>query len=105
MNADGDAHPVGVAEMDEHTEYRAEDQRELDVERFRRSVAGFHTLKKSAAASNPDSPIAEKVRQTHRRNKEDGEGERVIRATTIGVRPSLFGFAHESKVWLQVSGR
>jgi hypothetical protein len=47
----------------------------LDVERFRRSVAGFHTLKKSPEAADPDSPVAEKVRRIHRiRKKEEGRG-------------------------------
>ena len=49
----------------------------LDSERFRRSVAGFHTLKKSPEAANPDSPVAEKVRRIHRtRKREEGRGRR-----------------------------
>jgi hypothetical protein len=64
-----------VAEMDEHTDIERRINERLDAERFRRSVAGFHTLKKSPEAADPDSPVAEKVRQIHRaRKKEEGRG-------------------------------
>jgi hypothetical protein len=64
-----------AADMDEHRDMERRINERLDAERFRRSVAGFHTLKKSPDASNPDSPAAEKVRQIHRRRKkEEGRG-------------------------------
>jgi hypothetical protein len=64
-----------VAEMGEHTDIERRINERLDVERFRRSVAGFHTLKKSPEAADPDSPAAEKVREIHRtRKKEEGRG-------------------------------
>jgi hypothetical protein len=64
-----------VADMDDYGDIERRINERLDAERFRRSVAGFHTLKKSPEASNPDSPIAEKVRQLHRRRKkEEGRG-------------------------------
>ena len=66
-----------VAEMDEHTDIARRINERLDVERFRRSVARFHTLKKSPEAADPDSPVAERVRQIHRtRKKEEGRRRR-----------------------------
>jgi hypothetical protein len=41
------------------------------VERFRRSVTGFHHLKKSPEAADPASPVAEKVRRIHRTRKNE----------------------------------
>jgi hypothetical protein len=64
-----------VAEMGEHADIARRINERLEVERFRRSVATFHTLKKSPEAADPDSPVAEKVRQIHRaRKKEEGRG-------------------------------
>jgi hypothetical protein len=66
-----------VAEMDENRDIEQRINEKLDAERFRRSVASFHTLKKSPEAANPDSPVAEKVRQIHRaRKKEMGRGRK-----------------------------
>lgn len=62
-----------VDEMDEHRQIERRINERLESERFRRSVANFHTLKKSPEAADPDSPTAEKVRQIHRtRKKEEG---------------------------------
>jgi hypothetical protein len=64
-----------VAEMDEHADIARRITERLEVERFRRSVASFHKLKKSPEAADPDSPAAERVRQIHRtRKKEEGRG-------------------------------
>lgn len=64
-----------VAEMDGHADIAQRITERLESERFRRSVASFHTLKKSPEAADPDSPAAEKVRQIHRtRKKEEGRG-------------------------------
>jgi hypothetical protein len=66
-----------IADTHEHRDLERRINEKLDVERFRRSVAGFHTLKKSPEAADPDSPVAEKVRQIHRtRKKEEGRGRR-----------------------------
>lgn len=64
-----------VADMDGHADIARRITERLEAERFRRSVASFHTLKKSPEAADPDSPAAEKVRQIHRtRKKEEGRG-------------------------------
>jgi hypothetical protein len=64
-----------LADIDEQRNLEQRINERLDVERFRRSVTSFHTLKKSPEASDPDSPAAEKVRQIHRtRKKEEGRG-------------------------------
>jgi hypothetical protein len=64
-----------IADIDEQKNLEQRINERLDAERFRRSVASFHTLKKSPEASDPDSPAAEKVRQIHRtRKKEEGRG-------------------------------
>jgi hypothetical protein len=64
-----------VADMDDYGDIGRRINEKLDIERFRRSVTSFHTLKKSPEASDPDSPVAEKVRQIHRtRKKEEGRG-------------------------------
>ena len=63
------------ADIDEQRDLEQRINERLDVERFRRSVTSFHTLKKSPEASDPDSPAAEKVRQIHRwRKREEGRG-------------------------------
>src|SRR5437879_12957675 len=58
-----------VAEMNEMPEIERKINERLDVERFRRSVASFHELKKSPEAADPASPVAEKVRRIHRTRK------------------------------------
>jgi hypothetical protein len=64
-----------LADIDEQRDMEQRINERLDAERFRRSVAGFHALKKSPEASNPDSPVRDKVRQIHRRRKkEEGRG-------------------------------
>jgi len=64
-----------LSEMDENRDMERRINERLDVERFRRSVAGFHALKKSPEAADPDNPAAEKVRRIHRtRKKEEGRG-------------------------------
>jgi hypothetical protein len=64
-----------LADIDEQRNLEQRINERLDVERFRRSVTSFHTLKKSPEASDPDSPAAEKVRRIHRtRKKEEGRG-------------------------------
>ena len=64
-----------LADIQERRDLERRINEKLDSERFRRSVAGFHTLKKSPEAADPDSPAAEKVRQIHRtRKKEEGRG-------------------------------
>jgi hypothetical protein len=66
-----------IAEMDEQTDLERKINERLESERFRRSVAGFHTLKKSPEAADPESPVAEKVRRIHReRKKELGRGRK-----------------------------
>jgi len=64
-----------VADMDGHADIARRITEKLETERFRRSVASFHILKKSPEAADPDSPAAERVRQIHRmRKKEEGRG-------------------------------
>jgi len=58
-------------EMNEYRQMWLALQRKEEAERARRFVAGFHRLKKSPEASDPESPAAERVRRIHRarRNK------------------------------------
>ena len=66
-----------IADINEHKDLERRITERLDMERFRRSVAGFHTLKKSPEAADPESPVAEKVRRIHRqRKKELGRGRK-----------------------------
>ena len=60
-----------LADMNEHRDLERRITERLDMERFRRSVAGFHSLKESPEAADPESPVAEKVRHLsrQRRNK------------------------------------
>jgi hypothetical protein len=50
-----------VAEMNELCEIERKINGRLEVERFRRSVGGFHHLKKSPEAANPASPVSPRV--------------------------------------------
>ncbi|HSY52318.1 MAG TPA: hypothetical protein VLC46_26180 [Thermoanaerobaculia bacterium] len=66
-----------VADMNGQTELERSINERLVAERLRRSVAGFHALKKSPEAADPESPVAEKVRRIHReRKKEQGRGRK-----------------------------
>jgi len=60
-----------VADVDDRRELERRITERLEVERFRRSVAVLHTLKQSPEATDPESPVAEKVRHLsrQRRNK------------------------------------
>ena len=60
-----------LADMDDQRDLERRITERLDVERFRRSVAGFHTLKKSPEAADPESPVAEKVRHLSRRRRNE----------------------------------
>jgi hypothetical protein len=53
-------------EMLELREMRRELKEKYEAERARHIVAGFHRLKKSPEASNPESPVAQNVRRMHR---------------------------------------
>ena len=66
-----------VADMDDQRNLERRINERLESERFRRSVAGFHALKKSPEAADPESPVAEKVRRMHRaRKKKLGRGRK-----------------------------
>ncbi len=60
-----------VADVDDRRELERRITERLDAERFRRSVASFHALKKSPEAADPESPVAEKVRRIHRTRKKE----------------------------------
>jgi hypothetical protein len=60
-----------VADMNGRTDLERKINERLDAERFRRSVAGFHALKKSPEAADPDSPVAEKVRRLNRQRRNE----------------------------------
>jgi hypothetical protein len=60
-----------AAEMKEMPELERRINEKLDIERFRRSVASFHELKKRPEAADPESPVAEKVRRIHRTRKKE----------------------------------
>jgi hypothetical protein len=68
MERDMITHAV-IADIDEQRNLERRINERLESERFRRSVAGFHTLKKSPEAAHPESPVAEKVRRIHRQRK------------------------------------
>jgi hypothetical protein len=55
-----------VADMNGLTDLERKINERLDAERFRRSVADFHTLKKSPEAADPESPAAQEVRRMNR---------------------------------------
>jgi hypothetical protein len=60
-------------EMIEYRRMVEEFREKYEAERARRFVAGFHRLKKSPEASDPDSKVAQRVRRIHRaRRKEIG---------------------------------
>jgi len=66
-----------VADANGQKDFERRINERLESERFRRSVAGFHSLKKSPEAADPESPVAEKVRRMHRaRKKKLGRGRR-----------------------------
>jgi hypothetical protein len=66
-----------VADMNGQTDLERRINERLESERFRRSVAGFHSLKKPPEAADPESPVAEKVRRMHRaRKKKLGRGRK-----------------------------
>jgi hypothetical protein len=68
----------------------------LESERLRRSVAGFHALKKSPEAADPESPVAEKVRRLNReRRNELGRPRKRRRGGNRGV-PE----AHARSLWI-----
>ena len=60
-----------VADMNGATDLERKINERLESERFRRSVAGFHALKKSPEAADPDSPAAEKVRRLNRQRRNE----------------------------------
>ncbi len=60
-----------VADMKGLTDLERKINGRSDSERFRRSVAGFHTLKKSPEAADPESPEAEKVRRVSRERRNE----------------------------------
>ena len=60
-----------VSEGREYSQMRREMDARYEAERARRSVAGFHSFKKSPEAADPESPIAEKVRRLHRTRKRE----------------------------------
>jgi hypothetical protein len=55
----------------EQSEIERELLRKEEEERARQSVEGFHLLKKSPEAADPESPVAEKVRRIHRERKNE----------------------------------
>jgi len=55
----------------EYRELHRAMQEKYEAERARSFVAGFHRLKKSPEASDPDSPAAERVRRIHRRRRRE----------------------------------
>src|SRR5438477_9857918 len=50
-------------------EIARQSREEYEAERARQIVAGFHHLKKSPDASNPESPVAQQLRRIHRIRK------------------------------------
>jgi hypothetical protein len=50
-------------EMIEYSQMSEELERKAEAERLRRMVSGFHRLKKSPEASDPESPKARRVRR------------------------------------------
>jgi hypothetical protein len=58
-----------AAEMIEFGQMVHEIREKAEAERARRFVAGFHRLKKSPEASDPDSKAAERVRRIHRERR------------------------------------
>ncbi|HXH37723.1 MAG TPA: hypothetical protein VNN08_03770 [Thermoanaerobaculia bacterium] len=76
MERDMITHAV-IADMNEGRDLERRINERLESERFRRSVAGFHALKKSPEAADPESPAAEKVRRIHRQRKRElGRGRK-----------------------------
>ena len=53
-------------EMNEERQMRRTIEEMEKADRIRAIVAGFHQLKKSPEASDPESPVAEEVRRIHR---------------------------------------
>lgn len=60
-----------VAELDGTSELRRSIEERDENERVRRLVAGFHQLKKSPEASDPESPAAQRVRHLHRERRNE----------------------------------
>jgi len=58
-------------EMLEYRHLVAEFREKYEAERVRRSVAGFHRLKKSPEAKDPESKVAQKVRRIHRKRRKE----------------------------------
>ena len=58
-----------VAELSGNSELRRSIEERDERERVRRLVAGFHRLKKSSDAREPDSPVAQRVRRLHRERR------------------------------------
>jgi len=56
---------LGLRQM--HCEFKEKEE----AARKRRFVAGFHRLKKSPEASDPESPVAERVRRIHRARRNE----------------------------------
>jgi hypothetical protein len=82
--------------VDDAPEYRQisqELERKAEAERARSRVTGFHRLKKSPEASDPESPVVQKVRHIHRQRKNElgrprkGGGRSRGCATTAARRP------------------
>jgi hypothetical protein len=66
-----------LAEMRELDQLFRECEEKEETARGRRLVAGFHRLKKSPEASDPESPAAQRVRRTSReRRNEMGRGRK-----------------------------
>jgi hypothetical protein len=60
-----------VAELNRNVELRRSIEERNERERVRRLVSGFHRLKKSEEASDPDSPASERVRRLHRERRNE----------------------------------
>ena len=58
-------------DMHEYKEISREVEEKDELARLRSMVAGFHRLKKSPEASDPDSPTAQRVRRIHRERRNE----------------------------------
>jgi hypothetical protein len=60
-----------VREVREYDALKKAVEERYAAERRRSFVAGFHRLKASPEARNPESPVAEKVRRMHRKRRSE----------------------------------
>ena len=60
-----------VKEMLGYRQVVSEFREKYEAERVRRQVAGFHRLKSSPEATDPESKVAEKVRRIHRKRRKE----------------------------------